>query len=116
MFWVGTMGPFLKLGADKDTTDVIMLGDYVIRLPYVWMFKWVPGMSRMFAPYRMSSMVVVASVALVAISLGALKNRWRIPASLLVMLGVAAQPFWHIDSQAVFFDDRFWRWLGWFGC
>jgi hypothetical protein len=101
LFWVGTMGPFLKLGADRDTTDVIMLGDYVIRLPYVWMFKWVPGMSRMFAPYRMSSMVVVASVALVAISLGALKNRWRIPASLLVMLGVAAQPFWHIDTGPV---------------
>ena len=101
LFWVGTMGPFLKLGADQDTTDVIMLGDYVVRLPYVWMFKWVPGMSRMFAPYRMSSMVVVASVVLVSIGLGALKNRFRAPASVLVMLGIALQPFWHIDTGPV---------------
>ncbi len=101
LFWVGTMGPFLKLGADKDSTDVIMLGEYVIRLPYVWMFKWVPGMSRMFAPYRMSSMVVVSSVVLVATGLGALRRRWQIPAALLVIAGVTAQPFWHIDTGPV---------------
>jgi hypothetical protein len=101
LFWVGTMGPFLKLGADKDSTDVIMLGDYVLRMPYVWLFKWVPGMSRMFAPYRMSSMMVVSSVALVAIGLGALRHRWRIPASVLVLVGVALQPFWHIDTGPV---------------
>jgi hypothetical protein len=101
LFWVGTMGPFLKFGADRDATDVVMLGEFVVRLPYAWMFKWVPGMSRMFAPYRMSSMMVVAGVVLVAIGLGALSRRWRIPASLLVGLGVVAQPFWHIDVGPV---------------
>ena len=101
LFWVGTMGPYLKIGADKDTTDVIMLGDFVLRMPFVWMFKWVPGMSRMFAPYRMSSMMVVASVVLVAIGLGAVRTKWRIPASILVIAGVALQPFWHIDTGPV---------------
>jgi len=101
VFWVGTMGPFLKLGADKDSTDVLMLGEFVVRMPYVWMFKWIPGMSRMFAPYRMSSMMVVAGVVLIAIGLAALNRRWRVPASVLVGLGVVGQPFWHIDVGPV---------------
>jgi hypothetical protein len=101
LFWVGTMGPFLKVGADRDATDVLMLGEYVVRLPYTIMFKWIPGMSRMFAPYRMSSMMVVAGVVLVAIGLGALSRRWRMPASILVGIGIVAQPFWHVDVGPV---------------
>ena len=101
VFWLGTMGPFLKLGADQDSGDVVMLGDYVVRMPWTVMFKWIPGMSRMFAPYRMSSMMVVASVVLVAIGLHALARRKRWWISALVGLAAVAQPFWHIDVGPV---------------
>ena len=98
-FWLGTLGPFLKLGAGKDTADVLMLGDYVIRLPYAWMFQYIPGMSRMFAPYRMASMVVVSAIALVAICVDELdlqKRRW---ASFILLLGIALQPFYRFDLE-----------------
>lgn len=101
IFWVGTMGPFLKLGADRDSTDVIFLGEYVVRMPWTWMFKWVPGMSRMFAPYRMSAMMVVASVVLLAVGLHAIRSRWRPVIAGLVGLTVVLQPFWHIDTGPV---------------
>jgi hypothetical protein len=101
VFWLGTMGPFLKFGADKDTTDVVMFGEYVVRMPWTGMFKWIPGMSRMFAPYRMSSMMVVASVVLLAIGLSSLRGKYRPWASLLVGLAILAQPFWHIDVGPV---------------
>lgn len=101
VFWVGTMGPFLKLGADNDSTDVIFIGEHVVRMPWTVMFKWIPGMSRMFAPYRMSSMVVVSSVVLLTIGLHAIRGRWRAPVAALVGLGISAQPFWHIDTGPV---------------
>jgi len=37
----------------------------------------------------------------VAIGLSTLRSRWRGPASILVMAGVALQPFWHIDTGPV---------------
>ena len=37
VFWVGTMGPFLKLGADNDSTDVVFIGEYVVRMPWTVM-------------------------------------------------------------------------------
>ncbi|MFT5679847.1 MAG: hypothetical protein ACI8RZ_000752 [Myxococcota bacterium] len=101
LFWLGTMGPFLKLGAQKDTADVVMLGDYVIRMPYTLMFKVVPGMSRMFAPYRMASMVVVAAVVLVSISLDQLRLRRRVPAALLMTAAILLQPFYRFDLEDV---------------
>jgi hypothetical protein len=80
VFYLGTLGPFLKWGGDLDSSKVVLssLGSdfYVWRLPYTWMFKWVPGMSRMFAPYRIGSLVVVASVALVALGLSRVPNKW----------------------------------------
>ena len=78
IFWLGTMGPFLKLGADRDPTEVIFLGEHVVRMPWTWMFKWVPGMSRMFAPYRMSAMMVVSGVVLLAVGLNAIRGRRRV--------------------------------------
>ena len=51
-----------------------MLGEYVVRLPYAWMFQYIPGMSRMFAPYRMASMVVVCAVILVAVNMDRLNE------------------------------------------
>jgi hypothetical protein len=101
VFWLGTMGPFLKLGADQDSTDVIFLGDFVIRMPWTWMFKWIPGMSRMFAPYRMSAMMVVSGVVLLASGLHALRGSKRPWIAALVGLGVVIQPFWHIDVGPV---------------
>lgn len=111
IFWLGTMGPFLKLGAQKDTADVVMLGDYVVRMPYVLMFKIVPGMSRMFAPYRMASIVVVAAVALVSISLDRFRTRQRVPIALLVGAAVILQPFYRFDLEEVQANARpsMWR-------
>jgi hypothetical protein len=77
VFYLGTCGPFLKWGAEKDSTEVVMLGASVIRLPYTWMFQWVPGMSRMFAPYRMGALVVAAAVPLVALGLGRIPTHAR---------------------------------------
>jgi hypothetical protein len=97
VFWLGTLGPFLKIGAQKDTADVIMLGEYVVRLPYVLMFQFIPGMSRMFAPYRMCSMVVVASVILVAIGLDELRSDRRRWISIGFIVATILQPFYRFD-------------------
>lgn len=99
VFWLGTLGPFLKLGAQKDTAEVFMLGEFVVRMPYVLMFQFVPGMSRMFAPYRMACVVVVAAVVLVAISLDQLRQRQRAVAAVLVGLAVILQPFYRFDLE-----------------
>ena len=65
VFWVGTLGPFLKWGGTLDSAQVVTLADrFVLRLPWTGMFRWIPGMSRMFAPYRMGSLAVVAAVHL----------------------------------------------------
>lgn len=97
VFWLGTLGPFLKLGSHQDTSQVVMVGDFVVRLPYTWMFRFVPGMSRMFGPYRMASLMVVASVPLVAIGLSALRHRaGQFLATSAVAFAVAFQPFVHI--------------------
>ena len=101
VFFLGTLGPFLKLGAQKDTSEVVLLGDHVIRLPYALMFQFIPGMSRMFAPYRMASMVVVATVALVALCLGGLPPWRRRLLGAVALVGVALQPFYRFDLGPV---------------
>ena len=101
VFFLGTLGPFLKLGAQKDTSEVVLLGAYVVRLPYTLMFQFIPGMSRMFAPYRMASMVVVATVALVALSLGQLPPWRRRLLGGIALVGVALQPFYRFDLGPV---------------
>jgi len=97
VFWIGTLGPFLKIGAQKDTSDVFMIGEYVVRLPYVFMFQFIPGMSRMFAPYRMCSIVVVASVILVAIGLNELRSDRRRLAAISFIILTVLQPFYRFD-------------------
>ena len=104
-FWIGTLGPFLKVGAGKDTAEVLMLGEYVVRLPFVWMFQFIPGMSRMFAPYRMASMVVVSSIALVAIVLDEVRSDHRRWWSLLLLFGVIVQPFYRFDLEELGAND-----------
>ncbi|MFT4979813.1 MAG: hypothetical protein ACI8S6_005725 [Myxococcota bacterium] len=99
VFWLGTLGPFLKLGAQKDTSEVFLLSDFVVRMPYTLMFQFVPGMSRMFAPYRMACVVVVAAVVLVAISLDQLRRSRRVPAAILLAAAVILQPFYRFDLE-----------------
>ena len=99
VFFAGTLGPYLKIGALKDSSEVVMLGDYVVRLPYAVMFQLVPGMSRMFAPYRMGAMVVVASVALLALSLHPIRRWPRRFLGLAVGLAIAIQPFYRFDLE-----------------
>jgi len=101
IFWLGSLGPYLKIGAQRDTTEVVHWGEHVIRLPYTWMFQWVPGMSRMFAPYRMGSMVVVASVALAALVLARFEGRRRVVACVFFGLAVVLQPFYRFDLGPV---------------
>ena len=101
IFFLGTLGPFLKFGAQKDTSEVLRLGDYVLRLPYALMFQFIPGMSRMFAPYRMASLMVVATVVLVALCLGALPPWRRRLAGGLALLAIAVQPFYRFDLGPV---------------
>lgn len=97
LFWVGTLGPFLKLGARQDTGDVLMFGEYVVRMPFTLMFQFIPGMSRMFGPYRMAAFVVVACVAILALTLSAVRDhRLRAGGALLLAVGLIGQPFVHI--------------------
>lgn len=109
-FYLGTLGPFLKIG-DGDALEVVRLeGGYVIRMPYTLMFQFIPGMARMFAPYRLASYVVVASVALVALSLARLPFRsWLAP---LVIGATFAQPLYYWGRGAIVEgggDAREWR-------
>ena len=98
-FWLGAMGPFLKWGPFKDTSEVITIGDYVIRMPYAYLFQYIPGMSRMFAPYRLSALMVVASVALVALSLDGLRNLQRRIIAVLFFTLLVLQPFYRFDLE-----------------
>ncbi|MES2638734.1 MAG: hypothetical protein V4850_04610 [Myxococcota bacterium] len=98
-FYLGTLGPFLRVGAGDNTNVTRLFDDYVLRLPFVWMFQFIPGMSRMFAPYRLASFVVVSSVALVAIGLARLPFRSYIWP--LVFLATVAQPMYRFGKGAV---------------
>ena len=109
IFYLGTLGPFLKIGAQKDTADVFMIGDYVIRMPYCWMFTYIPGMSRMFAPYRLSAMMIVASVVLSAISLNRIPTERRPYLSILFGFLVVIQPFYRFDLEDEYVEPEMWR-------
>lgn len=105
IFWLGTLGPFLKLGAQKDTADVFMIGDYVVRLPYAWMFQFIPGMSRMFAPYRLASVVVVAAIVLVSINLDEMLEERKKWVGVLVLFSIVLQPFYRFDLEELGEND-----------
>lgn len=97
-FYVGTLGPFLRIG-DGDSEHVFQWGDYVVRLPYALMFQFIPGMSRMFAPYRLAAYVVVASVVLVA--LGVARISWRAWLWPVLFVAIVAQPMYRWGRGAV---------------
>ncbi len=99
VFYLGTLGPFLRFG-DGDARDVLRLeGGYVVRMPYTWMFQFIPGMSRMFAPYRLASYMVVASVVLVALAVARLP--WRMWLAPLIIVASVAQPMYRWGRGAV---------------
>ncbi len=77
MFYTSTWGPYLKY----DGEYVHIFGEYLVRLPYWYAFKYVPFMSRLFGPYRMGSMVVFSMTVLLGLNLAAIarrleKRRW----------------------------------------
>ena len=80
-FYLCTLGPYLKPSTMAEADAVLMLGDrWVLRMPFTWLFRWVPGMSRLFGPYRLASMVAVASVVLMVQGLSVIPTttrRWK---------------------------------------
>jgi hypothetical protein len=72
-FYAASLGPFLKLETLRDASEVFRIGqDWVVRMPFAWLFHWVPGMSRLFGPYRLASFAIVAAVVLLAYGLAAI--------------------------------------------
>lgn len=109
-FYLGTLGPYLRIGKGDNQNVLKVFDDFVVRLPYTWMFQWVPGMARMFAPYRLGAFVVVASVALLAIGLS--RIRWRSWLAPLIGVAIVAQPLYRWGKGAVSegdADSREWR-------
>ena len=90
-FYLMTCGPYLRMAdVPGDINFVLLGGKYAVKLPYAYAFKYVPLMSRMFAPYRMGCMVMLAMGALLALNLGALmralgRRRYRAIAGLLFL-------------------------------
>lgn len=110
-FYVGTLGPFLRIGTG-DAQEVTRFGadkDMVLRLPYTLMFQFIPGMSRMFAPYRLGSYVIVASVVMVATGLA--RSRWRAWLAPLVIAATIMQPMGRWGRGAVNEGDADSRWF-----
>ncbi len=108
LFYACSLGPFLKLQTLRDASEVLVLGEqWVIRLPYTLLFRWVPGIARLFAPYRFAAMVVVASVVLVASGLDSLPSstrKWafvKTAACILVILAAMLQMTYRFEVQEV---------------
>ena len=78
-------------------------------MPYCWMFTYIPGMSRMFAPYRLAAMMIVASVVLSAISLNQVSTERRPYLSILFGFLVVLQPFYRFDLEDEYVDPEMWR-------
>jgi len=77
-FWLLTLGPYPRWGGDFAD----------LRLPYAWLYQWVPAWSRLFWPWRMVPFVVLSLVPLVLEG----ARRFRRPAVLftLILLGELA--------------------------
>ncbi len=76
LFYTLTWGPYLKW----DDAYVHVFGEYLVRLPYWYAFKYVPLMSRLFGPYRMGAMVIFSMTVLAGLNLAAIArrlDRWR---------------------------------------
>ena len=98
-FWLGTLGPFPQVGCSKRYSRCVYAGRLCCAFPYAWMFQYIPGMSRMFAPYRMASMVVVCAVILVAINMDRLNETWKRRGGLVLLFAIVLQPFYRFDLE-----------------
>jgi len=105
-FYLCTLGPYLKPSTMAEADAVLMLGDrWVLRMPFTWLFRWVPGMSRLFGPYRLASMLTVASVVLMAQGLSAIPTptrrwrwlRWGAAAACIVFTMAQVMYRWQVD-------------------
>jgi hypothetical protein len=105
-FYASTLGPFLKPSTMAEADTVLMLGDrWVLRMPFTWLFRWVPGMSRLFGPYRLAAMLSVASVVLMVQGLSVIpahRLRWRLTrwAAALLCIGITLSQVmyrWQVD-------------------
>jgi hypothetical protein len=108
LFYLFTLGPYLRLSSAADTSAVFTVGGaYVVKMPFAWLFQFVPGMARMFAPYRLASFVVVGSVVAVAIGIDTLGERFRrrrlVTALLAVIVSVSTlvQVFYRFETDDV---------------
>lgn len=98
-FYLGTLGPFLRIGEGDSQNVLVLFDSYVVRMPYAWMFQFIPGMSRMFAPYRLGSFVIVGSVVLVAIGLA--RMTWRQWIAPFVVAAIVVQPMLRLGRGAI---------------
>jgi len=100
LFYSLTWGPYLQY---KE--EFIKIDGREILLPYWYAFKFVPMMSRLFAPYRIGSMAVVAMTVLLGLNLGAIANRLRERPMLRYLLGigfvVAYLGQFHLDPMRI---------------
>lgn len=73
-FWLHTGGPYLQTLGSPQQRSFVKVEGQPIRLPYAYTFKYVPMMSRLFAPYRSAGMMWVLLVVLVIRNLEALRQ------------------------------------------
>ncbi len=106
-FYLGTLGPWLKLGALKDAGEVATWGgDTVLRLPFTLYFQFIPGMARMFAPYRLASGVVVCGIVLLALGLGGFTGARRTALVTLFLTGLGLQTFLRVNLDKAERDEN----------
>lgn len=107
-FYLGTLGPWLKLGALKDAGEVATWGggDTVLRLPFTLYFQFIPGMSRMFAPYRLASGVIVCGIVLLALGLGSFTGARRPVLVALFLGGLGLQTFLRVNLDKAERDEN----------
>lgn len=80
-FWLHTGGPYLLQPFTPDASGFVRVDGEPVPLLYAWTFKFVPLMSRLFAPYRAAGPVWVMMTALVALGLDGIWRRWGTRAS-----------------------------------
>jgi len=113
VFYLFSLGPYLRMWTSADTSSVFYVGGtHVIKMPFAWLFQFVPGMARMFAPYRLASFAIVGGVVAVALGIDTLAARFRRPGvvaallGLLVMSSTLVQVFYRFEIDEVP-DDAF---------
>ena len=97
-FYLISLGPFAKGGIHAE----VLLGPdgSVIRLPYVWLFEYVPIQARLFHPDRGVIWVYLALAVLAGLGLAAILKRLKLPAFTHwpISLGILALVIWHVVS------------------